>query len=238
MIRNIFFDLDGTLLPMRDQNAFVSFYLSILSKKVAPYNIEPKLFVKTIFDGVEAMAKSDGTLTNEDNFFKVFCGIFGEEAINLKPVFLDFYEHEFNEAICTTYQNPELIKLVNDLKDEGYNLVLATSPFFPRIAVYNSIKWAGLDKDYFSHISTYEEYHYVKPNPNYYLELLSKLNIDKDDCIHIGNDVSEDYLAASKAGIKTFLLTDCEINAKNVDTSDFNKGDVKALREFIDKTCR
>ena len=117
MIRNIFFDLDGTLLPMRDQNVFVNFYLSILSKKVAPYNIEPKLFVKTIFDGVEAMAKSDGTLTNEDNFFKVFCGIFGEEAINLKPVFLDFYEHEFNEAICTTYQNPELIKLVNDLKD-------------------------------------------------------------------------------------------------------------------------
>ena len=29
-----------------------------------------------------------------------------------------------------------------------------------------------------------------------------------------------------------------EINAKNVDTSDFNKGDVKALREFINKTCR
>ena len=78
MIRNIFFDLDGTLLPMRDQNAFVSFYLSILSKKVAPYNIEPKLFVKTIFDGVEAMVRSDGTLTNEDNFFKVFCGAFGE----------------------------------------------------------------------------------------------------------------------------------------------------------------
>ena len=52
MIRNIFFDLDGTLLPMRDQNVFVNFYLSILSKKVAPYNIEPKLFVKTFFDGV------------------------------------------------------------------------------------------------------------------------------------------------------------------------------------------
>lgn len=238
MIRNIFFDLDGTLLPMKDQNAFVNFYLSILSKKVAPYNIDPKLFVKTIFDGVEAMVRSDGTMTNEDNFFRVFCGVFGEEAVKLKPVFLDFYEHEFNEAIFTTYKNPELIKLVQDLKEEGYNLILATSPFFPRIAVYNRIKWAGLGKDYFSHISTYEEYHYAKPNPNYYLELLNKLNIKNDDCIHIGNDVAEDYLAASKAGIKTFLLTDCEINTKNVDTSDFNKGDVKALREFIDKTCR
>ena len=37
----IFFDLDGTLLPM-DNDAFTKGYLGLLAAAVAPYGFEPK----------------------------------------------------------------------------------------------------------------------------------------------------------------------------------------------------
>lgn len=238
MIRNIFFDLDCTLLPMKDQDAFVNYYLNLLGKKVAKHGIDPNEFIKLVFTAVKKMCSDDATYTNEDTFFNLFEETYKEKAEDLKPVFLSFYANEFNEAACKTYQNPDLINLVKRLKEEGYNLVLATSPFFPRVAVLNRLKWAGLDESYFSHICSYEEYHYTKPNTKYFLELLDKLKLDPSECIHIGNDVNEDYLPATAVGIKTFLLTDCLINTNNTDISTFNKGDVKDLEKFINTVCK
>ena len=174
MIRNIFFDLDCTLLPMKNQDAFVNYYLNLLGKKVAKHGIDPNEFIKLVFTAVKKMCSDDATYTNEDTFFNLFEETYKEKAEDLKPVFLSFYANEFNEAACKTYQNPDLINLVKRLKEEGYNLVLATSPFFPRVAVLNRLKWAGLDESYFSHICSYEEYHYTKPNTKYFLELLDK----------------------------------------------------------------
>lgn len=238
MIRNIFFDLDSTLLPMKDQGEFVNYYLGLLGKKVAAHGIEPEGFLKVVYKAVNKMCSDDDTFTNEDTFFNIFNEAYKDIEKDLKPVILSFYANEFNEAACKTHQNPDLINLVKRLKAEGYNLVLATSPFFPRVAVLNRLRWAGLDESYFSHICSYEEYHYTKPNPKYFLELLEKLELKAEECVHIGNDVNEDYLPATSVGIKTFLLTDCLINPNNLDISKYNAGDIKALEEFIDKVCK
>ena len=42
----VFFDLDGTLLPM-DQDVFVKTYFSYLVKKMAPYGYEPKKLISS-----------------------------------------------------------------------------------------------------------------------------------------------------------------------------------------------
>lgn len=238
MIRNIFFDLDSTLLPMKDQDEFVNYYLSILSKKVAEYGIEPREFTMLIFKAVKQMASDEGAYTNEEIFFKMFEDKYPGMGDKLKPVFLSFYANEFNLAKCKTYQNEKLINLVKELKGKGFNIVLATSPFFPRVAVLNRLNWAGLDESYFSHICSYEEYHYAKPNVKYYEELLVKTGLEAKDCIHIGNDVNEDYIPASKLGFNTFLLTDCLINPGNVDISVFNAGNTDDLIRYLDKLCQ
>ena len=71
MIKHVLFDLDGTLLPM-DQNEFVKYYMPLLAKRFVKYGMEPKTLIGTIWKGVEAMVLNDGSTTNEDAFWKCF----------------------------------------------------------------------------------------------------------------------------------------------------------------------
>ena len=48
----------------------------------------------------------------------------------------------------------------------------------------------------------------------------------------VGNDALEDMIAKS-LGMKVFLLTDCLINRKEQDLSEFEKGNFDDLKEFI-----
>ena len=53
-----------------------------------------------------------------------------------------------------------------------------------------------------------------------------------EDCIMVGNDVNEDMCAA-EIGIKTFLLTDCMINAEGKDISSYDRGGFPELEEYL-----
>ena len=75
-IKMVMFDLDGTLLPM-DMEEFTGGYFKQLAAKVAPHGYEPQSLVKTIWHGVMAMVKNDGSCKNEDAFWKDFASIYG-----------------------------------------------------------------------------------------------------------------------------------------------------------------
>ena len=51
-------------------------------------------------------------------------------------------------------------------KEKGYQLVLATM-LFSQEATLARIEWAGLNKNDFVLITTYEDFHYAKPNLGY-----------------------------------------------------------------------
>ena len=88
--------------------------------------------------------------------------------------------------------------------------MLATNPLFPAVATQSRVRWAGLEPEDFAWITTYENSRYCKPNPDYYREILDKLNLKPGECLMVGNDVQEDG-AAAKLGMPVFLLTDCLI---------------------------
>ena len=58
-IKNILFDLDGTLLPMV-QDEFVRFYMPLLAKAYisAGIKVEPKSFISSVWKGYEAMVRT------------------------------------------------------------------------------------------------------------------------------------------------------------------------------------
>ena len=66
----------------------------------------------------------------------------------------------------------------------------------------------------------------------YLYEILKALGCSAGDCMMVGNDAEED-MAAGKAGIRTFLLTNCLINTKGKDISVYPRGGFDQLREFI-----
>ena len=61
-IRHILFDLDGTLLPM-NQDEFVTFYMPLLAKKYISEGIsfDPKAFIASVWKGYGAMVNNDGS---------------------------------------------------------------------------------------------------------------------------------------------------------------------------------
>ena len=59
----IFFDMDGTLLPM-DIESFMKLYFKGLCGALCPLGIAPETLVEVVWAGTKEMVKNDGTMTN------------------------------------------------------------------------------------------------------------------------------------------------------------------------------
>ena len=231
MITAVFFDLDGTLLPM-DQELFLKAYMGGLCKKLAPRGYEPELLVKSIWKGTGAMVANDGSARNDDVFWQAFAAIYGQDVRADEAVFEDFYKNEFQQIQKVCGFASQASETIAQLKQMGCQLVLATNPLFPAIATHSRTRWAGLDPEDFEYITTYENSYHSKPNPDYYREILDKLDLKAEQCIMVGNDAEED-MAAKKVGMHAFLLTDCLINKHGKDISQYPNGSFSQLQEYI-----
>ena len=208
----ILFDLDGTLLPMNMEH-FIGVYFKLLAQYAAPYGYDPKTLAADIWEGTRAMVVNDGTMTNEARFWQVFRERTGRGDAADQEMFLTFYEAEFEKVRSTCGYNPEAPRLIEDLRKQGYDLILATNPMFPRPATMRRIAWAGLNPEDFRMITTYETMNTCKPNPEYFRELCRKADLDPARCRMIGNDAVEDT-AALACGMQVFLITDCLENGR------------------------
>ena len=232
MIEAVFFDLDGTLLPM-DMEEFVNTYMGLLARKLAPHGYDPKHLVAAVWAGTHAMVENDGSKTNEEVFWADFCHIFGEQARQDLPLFEEFYATDFARARTVCRFAPEAAQIVALLKEKGVRRVLATNPLFPRIATLQRIRWAGLEPEDFERFTTYEDCRFAKPNPAYYRELLDQLGLEPGRVLMVGNDVDEDIRPARALGMQTFLLDGCIINKSGTPLDDIDHGGFGELKEFL-----
>lgn len=231
-ITTVLFDLDGTLLPM-DQDLFAMTYLKGLAKRAAPAGYDPKAFTDAVWKGTEAMIRNDGSCLNETRFWQTFTSLMGEKALADIPLFDAYYREDFDSVRAVCGFQPAAREIIDLVKAKGLTPVLATNPFFPAIATQKRVRWAGLEPEDFACITTYENSCFCKPNPNYYRELLEKLQLTPEECVMIGNDAYEDT-AAAQLGIPVFLLTDCLLNKKNLDYSQYPHGGIPKLKAFIE----
>lgn len=234
MIKAVLFDLDGTLLPM-DQDRFIESYMGGLVKKMIPHGYDPQKLVKGIGAGIQAMITNDGTATNEEVFWKRFSLVVGERVKEDEEIFFDFYQKEFQEVRHVCGFEPSSKKVIDWLRENGVRVILATNPLFPSIATASRIRWAGLDTTDFELFTTYENSSFCKPNPKYYEEILTKSGLKAEECIMVGNDVTEDMMAKT-LGMQVFLLTDCLINKDDMDISEYPNGSFAELIAFLEKS--
>ena len=232
-IKHILFDLDGTLLPMV-QEEFVRYYMPLLAKAYAGAGVpvDPKKFIGAVWAGYGAMVKNDGSRTNREVFWNYMEPELPLSVEESEDIALRFYENEFNQAVCTTRPTPVSDRIVKKAKERGMQTYLATNPVFPRCATMNRIRWAGLDADDFKEITTYETCSYCKPNPWYFRRILEEFRLDPAECLMVGNDVEED-LSIRSLGVKTYLVTDTMENRKNLPVESDYTGSLEELLEFI-----
>lgn len=233
MIKAILFDLDGTLLPM-DQDEFTKGYFKLLAAKLAPYGYEPKTLIDTVWAGTAAMVKNTGVQTNEAAFWERFSRTYGAEKTERdKPLFEEFYADDFEQASVFCPRNDKAAETVAKLQRLGYRVALATNPIFPSIATCARIRWAGLAPEDFAFVTTYENSAYCKPNPDYYRDAAQRLGLSPEECLMVGNDAQEDMIAET-TGMKVFLLTDCLINRDGADISVWPNGGFDELLRRIE----
>ena len=133
MLKAVFFDLDGTLLPM-DEQEFAEGYFRFLCAKMMPSGYEPRKLIDTIWKGTAAMMANDGSKTNEQAFWDCFAGVYGKEALKDAGAFEDFYAHDFAKAKAFCKENPLARGIVDFCHSHVEKTVLSTNPIFPSTA--------------------------------------------------------------------------------------------------------
>lgn len=205
MIKAVIFDLDGTLLPM-NEDEFVKVYFGLLCKRLVPLGYNKDELISTIWAGTKAVAKNDGNKTNEEVFWNVFTEKYSINSLKDKLQFDEFYVNEFNQTIVSCGENPLATDVINLIKQKGLKTILASNPVFPINGMLTRMGFIGLKSDDFDYITSYENSHYAKPNPKYYEEILQKNNLLASEVIFFGNSEKEDYIPATSIGINTYLI--------------------------------
>jgi FMN phosphatase YigB (HAD superfamily) len=230
LIDTILFDLDGTLIPM-DQEEFIAAYFSEITKKFVPRGYEKELLISSIWSGTKAMVENRGERTNSEEFWARFSSFFGESVLNEIPVFDEFYLNEFDRVKRVVTKTEASKKIVKALEEKGYSLILATNPVFPLNAVKTRLSWIGLDISRFEYVTTYENCRHCKPSLEYYREILNKTGKVPQQCMMVGNNADED-MCAEELGIAVHLIEGFVENKNNTDMSRYKRSTLEGFLEI------
>ncbi len=204
----ILIDLDDTLLG-NDMDHFLPGYLHALSQSipVVPENI----LIKELMTGTKKMiTKTTAEHTLAEVFNSHFYSGIGINKTELENQITCFCEHEFPKLQYLTTHNPEAALLIDQLHHAGLPIVVATNPLFPSAAQFHRLAWAGFPNPngLFQDVTSFENYHFCKPNPEYYAEILFKHGYQNMPVVMIGNSFSDDILPAEKLGLSTYWITE------------------------------
>lgn len=234
-MKYVLFDLDGTLLPM-NQDIFVKSYFKELIKRISPLGYEPQAIINGVWNGMKQMVINNGLKTNEEVFWDSFCHDFGEDILQHKRDFDDFYKTDFHQVKKVCGFTPKAEETILMLRQMNIKTVVATLPVFPASAIEARIRWAGIDPNLIEFYTSYETSHFTKPNPAYYQELLNRLDADPEECLMVGNNVDEDMIAKT-LGMSVFLLTDDLINEHDKNIAQYPNGSYDDLQAYITSVC-
>lgn len=211
MLQAILFDLDDTLLG-NDMDRFLPGYFALLGEHASRY-LPREAFITELLTCTEAMIKNvDPSLSNRDVFWTHFEARTGLPAADLEPFFDEFYRNQFNQLQARTEKRPFAPQLVQHCLARGLDVVIATNPLFPVVAIEARLDWAGLsvDQNSFALVTAYENMHAAKPQPAYYTEILDKINCAPENALMVGNDWGNDIIPASQVGMHTYWLAPAE----------------------------
>lgn len=209
MFQYYLFDLDGTLLGL-DLEIFVPKYFQLLEEELPSY---PGL-KERVLEATAAMKKNNGQKTNEEVFLEVFFHDGEEKREELMEQFALFYQEAFPSLERTAKRLPLARAIVSLLLEKKKSVVIATNPIFPKEAIAERMRWAGIHDLPFSLVSSFENMSYCKPNLGYYREILDRIGGQANEALMVGNDVRED-MVARELGITTYLVTGYSIHRRD-----------------------
>jgi FMN phosphatase YigB (HAD superfamily) len=202
-------DLDDTLLDT-DLNAFLPAYFQALTGFMAD-RIAPDSMLSALMAGTRKMiANNDPSRTLQQVFDAEFFPLLSVDRNTYLPFFDQFYEEIFPTLQHLTNPKPEAVAMVEWAVTQEVRLAVATNPLFPLKAIHHRMRWAGLPPEIFPFevVSAYEDFHFAKPNPAYFAEVLGRMGWPDGSVLMVGDDTERDMPGACKLGLPTFWVSD------------------------------
>jgi FMN phosphatase YigB (HAD superfamily) len=202
-------DLDDTLLG-NDIATFLPAYLQSLAGHMAAI-AEADLLIPNLLAATRQMVQNQRPdLSLKDVFDAAFFPALGLERKIIQETFASFYTDIFPSLKRLTQPIPGAVDFVEQVLGCGYELVIATNPLFPRPAILQRLDWAGISPEKYNLrlIASYETFHFSKPNPAYYAEILARLGWPKAPAIMVGDDPQNDIMPARQLGLPAFWIAD------------------------------
>lgn len=236
MTLTLLLDLDDTLLT-NPFEIFQTAYLKALAKHLSS-RFPPETLVKTLMWATGQMIQNnrpDRTL--EETFDASFYPALGVTRTDLQLDIDRFYADIFPSLRPLTSPKPEAIRLVNAAFEKGYHVAVATNPLFPRTAILQRLEWAGLpaEKYPFEVISAYESFHFSKPNPAYFAEILGQMGWPNGNIVMVGNSPSDDIAPASSLGLSTYYLFEDTQLSPNGSSQSNGKGPLEQILSWLER---
>jgi HAD superfamily hydrolase (TIGR01549 family) len=234
MSLTLLLDLDDTLLE-NDLGEFLEAYFSAFGNYVRSV-IDPDIFLPALLTATRQMvANRIPNRTLQEVFDETFFPIVKQRKEDVQDIFDSFYTEVFPTLKDITKARPEAVELVEEAFARGYRVGIATNPLFPVSAILQRLSWAGLPaKDYpFVLIPSYETFHFSKPNPSYYIEFLATIGQPDEPVLMVGDDLSNDIVAAYQAGIATFWMDERDLDLGDAQAATA-RGNLKDLIPWLD----
>ena len=234
----LLFDLDDTLLG-NVANDFVPTYLKAISTNFDAI-INPKQFLYGLRNGtLKMLANLDPAKTLEEVFDENFYPSLGIPKEKIIDQINNFYVQVYPELKNNTIVIPEAFRLLHSLIEDGHKIIIATNPLFPQIATKQRLEWAGLNSNQldFQLITTFENFHFAKPNLEYYAEILAQNGWMNETAAMIGNDLNDDIQPATELGLPTFHVN-LESNFESNEEITHSHGTLDQVKAWVDQIAK
>ena len=209
MIKTLMLDLDDTLLESHFEDRLLPAYLSRLADYLADVAAKETL-IPALLASVRAMTENlDPTRTLKDVFDASFYPAISASEEALRPRVDRFYQDVFPEFQTVTTPIDDAPRLVHRAIEDQLQIVVATNPLFPLAAILHRLRWAGLapEATRLDLITSYESFHFSKPHPEYYAEILGFLGRPATEAAVMGDDAPGDLAPAALLGVSTFHVS-------------------------------
>lgn len=191
MIKAIVFDLDDTLISEKEY--IKSGFKQVANKIAKENNLDEKSIYELIMDTFDEDSKN------------VFNRVLDKLGIQ--------YEIEYIKELINYYRNhmPN-IKLYNDakyildaLKNKGIKLGMITDGY--KITQRNKLEVLNIS-DYFEYIVVTDELgrEFWKPHQKPYEIIKQNLNVEYENMVYVGDNISKDFITPNKLGMNTILI--------------------------------
>ncbi len=198
----LLFDLDDTLL-VNSVDQFLPSYIKAIGKHLAAY-APPEKVIQSLLEGTRQMTENlDPTRPLRRCFNDHFFPALGANQELMQADIDRFYQEVFPRLQPLTQPNPQGRPVIEQALQAGWRVVIATNPLFPQTAVYQRLSWAGLPVDEipFALVSTYEHFHFTKPHPEYFAEILAQLGWPEGPVVLLVDDNVMDIAPCGKFGL-------------------------------------